>query len=121
VNGEVTTGNSKLISDIISLCDPDKNNKNTNLTVNNSNNKELHTIIILGDSYIRRCAESVKDNLDETCAENKTTGNVTRIRTRKTQLHQLHQPQHVQNIERTVHIYAHHINSKDFNIDFNAC
>jgi hypothetical protein len=55
------------ISDIISLCDSDKISKNTNLTVNNLNNKELHTIIILGDSYIRGCAESAKDNLDETC------------------------------------------------------
>jgi hypothetical protein len=58
VNGEVTTtGNSKLISDIISSCHSNKINKDTNLTANSLNNKELNTIIILGDSYIRGCAK----------------------------------------------------------------
>jgi hypothetical protein len=48
------------------LCDSDKLNKNISLSANILNNKGNHTIIILGVSYIRGCANKLKDNLDET-------------------------------------------------------
>jgi hypothetical protein len=61
-----TSGKLKLSSYISSSGDSDKINKNSKLTENSLNNKELHNIMILGDSHVRGWAEKVKDNLDET-------------------------------------------------------